>query len=440
MSRARANARATRTARAAGQVMPLPAVPRLPGKVRLERLANGLTVCLLEHALTPIVTSALWYRSGTRDEEPSQAGIAHFLEHMMFKGSALYPAGAIDHKTQALGGSNNAFTSHDATVYYFSFAADRWQEALRIEADRMSGLLLDPAQVDSERQVIVEEIAMYQDDPWDALEVAVHQELYGEHPYGRPVLGTEVSLAGVGPDELRAFHRRHYRPGSAVLVVAGDVGEHALESIEETFGAVPAGGEERPPVPPAFMPPGVRRLERRQGEVARLLLALPATSAADDEHAALRLLVTLLAGGRASRLQRTLVDDGQLCLTVSTDLQDSVGTGCLTLGAELLPGTAPETVERTLLAELERARREPFDVEEIERAKHILIADWVFGHERVHQLALTAGFSLALFDLDHPERQLRAVAECDADAIRAVAQRYLDPERSALLGWSLPEA
>ena len=92
------------------------------------------------------------------------------------------------------------------------------------------------------------------------------------------------------------------------------------------------------------------------------------------------------------------------------------------------------------LAELARARREPFDSEEIERAKHILIADWVFGHERVHQLALTAGFSLALFDLDHPERQLRAVAECDADAIRAVAQRYLDPERSALLGWSLPEA
>src|SRR4029079_14238781 len=181
--------------RAAGEVMPLPAVPRLPGKVRLERLANGLTVCLLEHALTPIVTSALWYRSGTRDEDPSQAGIAHFLEHMMFKGAALYPAGAIDHRTQALGGRNNASTSHDATVYYFSFAADRWQEALRIEADRMAGLLLDPAQVDSERQVIVEEIAMYQDDPWDALEVAVHAGLYDGHPYGRPVLGTEASLA-----------------------------------------------------------------------------------------------------------------------------------------------------------------------------------------------------------------------------------------------------
>jgi predicted Zn-dependent peptidase len=304
----------------------------------------------------------------------------------------------------------------------------------------MRGLLLDPAQVDSERQVIVEEIAMYQDDPWDALEVAVHAGLYNGHPYGRPVLGTEESLAGIGVEELRGFHRQHYQPGSAVLVVAGDLGTGALAAIEETFGTLPAGGEERAPVPEAAIPAGVRRLERRQGEVARLLLALPSTSAGDDEHAALRLLVTLLAGGRASRLQRSLVDDGQLCLSVSTDLQDSVGTGCVTLGAELLPGTPPETVERALLAELERARREPFASEEIERAKHILIADWVFGHERVHQLALTAGFSLALFDLEHPERQLRAVAACDAASLRSAAERWLDPERGALLGWSLPEA
>ncbi len=125
---------------------------------------------------------------------------------------------------------------------------------------------------------------------------------------------------------------------------------------------------------------------------------------------------------------------------MTTDLQDSVGMGCITLGAELLPGTPPESVERVLLAELDRARHQHFDREEIERAKHILIADWVFGHERVHQIALTAGFSLALFDLDHPERQLRAVAACDAEAIRAAAQRYLDPELGGLLGWSLPEA
>ncbi|MEO8503494.1 MAG: pitrilysin family protein [Acidobacteriota bacterium] len=418
------------------------AVPRLPGTAEVSRLANGLTVCVLHHPQAPVVTSALWYGVGTRDERPDERGIAHFLEHMMFKGSTHYPTGEIDHRTQALGGSNNAFTSHDATAYYFSFASDRWQEALRIESDRLIGLTLDPQQVESERQVIVEEIAMYQDDPWDALEVEVHAGLYGEHPYGKPVLGTAESLAAIGVPELRSFHHRHYRPDNAVLVVAGDLGDTATvrREIEATFGSAVAGGETRSPVPSVHVPPGVRRLERRHGEVPRLLLAMPGTAAADEDHPALRLLVTLLAGGRASRLQRALVDDGQLCLSATADLQDTVGTGCLTCGLEVLPGIEPAVAEAALLAELARARHELFDAEEIERARRITLADWVFGHERVHSVALTAGFCLSQFDLEHTERQLQAIVECDADRLRTVAARYLDPERGALLGWSMPEA
>ena len=126
----------------------------LPGCRRLSRLGNGLTVCLLENRQAPVVTTALAYRAGTRDETPGHGGTAHFLEHMMFKGSARFGPGEIDRRTQALGGSNNAFTSHDSTTYYFSFAADRWTEALAIEADRMASLTLDPRQVASERQVI----------------------------------------------------------------------------------------------------------------------------------------------------------------------------------------------------------------------------------------------------------------------------------------------
>jgi zinc protease len=119
-------------------------IPALPGTPRLERLSNGLTVCLVENHQAPIVTSALFYRAGTRDEPQGHGGVAHFLEHMMFKGSARYGPGEIDRRTQALGGTNNAFTSHDATGYYFNFASDRWTEALEIEADRMTTLTLDP--------------------------------------------------------------------------------------------------------------------------------------------------------------------------------------------------------------------------------------------------------------------------------------------------------
>jgi len=429
----------SRHAAGPGRVASALAIPQLPGAASLHRLDNGLSVCLVRHALAPLVTSALWYRVGTRDETAAHGGIAHFLEHMMFKGSEHYGPGEIDHRTQALGGSNNAFTSHDTTAYYFSFASDRWQEALRIEADRMAGLRLEPQQVASERQVIVEEIGMYQDDPWDALEVAVHDALYLDHPYGRPVLGTPETLAAIGADELRAFHRRQYRPDNAVLVVAGDIGEDALAAVDAAFGSARPVGATRAPMPAATLPPGLRRLERRHGEVGRMLMALAAVPADHPDHAALRLLVTLLAGGRASRLQRALVDDGQICLMVTSDVQDTAGPGCVTLGLELLPGTTPAAAETALFTELERARREPFAEDEIERAKHIVLADWVFGHERVHQVALSAGFSLALFDLGHTDRQLRAVVECDAERLRAVAAQYLDPERGALLGWSLPE-
>ena len=250
--------------------------PRLPGRARVERLANGLTVCLLENRQAPLVTSALWYRAGTRDEDEAHLGAAHFLEHMMFKGSRRYGPGEIDRRTQALGGTNNAFTSHDSTAYYFSFASDRWREALDIEADRMRGLLLDPQEVASERQVIQEEIAMYEDDPWDALEIHALREFFGGHPYGRPVLGTRETVAATGVAELARFHREFYRPANAVLVVAGDVGPEALDAVEAAFADLGGPPAERVRGPRGGVPPGLRRLERRHGEVPRMLLALPA--------------------------------------------------------------------------------------------------------------------------------------------------------------------
>ena len=121
-----------------------PEISALPGLPVVERLANGLTVCLLTNRQAPVVTTALWYRAGSRDEPAGQGGVAHFLEHLMFKGSRRYGAGEIDRLTQALGGANNAFTSHDATAYHFNFARDRWHEVLAIEADRMAGLTFDP--------------------------------------------------------------------------------------------------------------------------------------------------------------------------------------------------------------------------------------------------------------------------------------------------------
>ncbi|HEX5760020.1 MAG TPA: pitrilysin family protein [Thermoanaerobaculia bacterium] len=412
----------------------------LPGRIGVERLGNGLTVCLLENRQAPLVTTALWYRAGTRDEARGQGGTAHFLEHMMFKGSPHYGPGEIDRRTQALGGANNAFTSHDATAYYFNFAADRWGEALAIEADRMAGLLLDAEEVASERQVILEEIAMYDSEPWDALEMAVQRRLFGGHVYGWPVLGTAAELEAIGAAELAAFHGRYYRPDNAVLVVGGDLGPDALAAVERALGGQPAAGRGRTPVAEPTYPTELVRLERRKGEVPRLLLALPAPPGGHPDHAPLHLLATLLGSGRTSRLHRALVDEGQLCVWASADVSESQGPGQLTLAAEVVPGATPAQVEAELLRQLALLAAEPPAEGEVARAKQLALADWVFGHERVHQQALAAGFALALFDLDHLERELERLAAVGAERLLETADRYLRPERGGVLGWSLPRS
>lgn len=411
-------------------------VPRLPGNLTLHRLDNGLTVGLLANRQAPIVTSALCYHAGTRDEEAAHGGAAHFLEHMMFKGSAAYGPGEIDRRTQALGGANNAFTSHDATVYYFNFAADRWVEALAIEADRMAHLALDPSETASERQVILEEIAMYDSDPWDALEMATMARLFPDHAYGRPVLGTKESLLATGDADLRRFHSWFYRPDNATLIVAGDLGDDALDRVRGALGPLEAGAAKHPVLAPATFPSTLERLDRDKGEVPRLLLALPAPAASDPEHAIARLLADLLAGGRASQLHRRLVDELELCAWISADVSDNLDRGHFAITAELIPGVEPERAEAALFAELAARVASAPSEEELARARQIAIADWVFDHEKVHQQAVSAALSVALFTPDHHERQLAAMVEATPEDLLAAAERWLHPERGGVLGWS----
>ncbi len=406
-----------------------------------HRLGNGLTVGILRSDRVPLVATALVYRAGARNETEAELGIAHFLEHMMFKGSAHYGPGEIDRRTRRLGGSNNAFTSQDSTLYYFTFAADRWQEALWIEADRMASLRLEPSEVDSERQVILEELAMYEGEPWDALERQVSAAFFGSHPYGRPVIGTRESLPGIGAPQLASFHRRYYQPSNAFLVLVGDVGPGALEAVEKAFGGLVGPGDPAPArVPKAPEPPAeLVRVERRQGEVPRLLLEIPAPPAEHADHPALTLLSEVLSSGRASRLVRRLVDEGQLCGWVSSNLHENREGGALVFGAELIPGVDRERAESTLLAEIERLGAEGPSDAEIERARKILVADWLFGHEKIHQQAFLMATDLALWDADRNWRYFDRLLCLEPAELRDAAARYLRPSSGGVLGWSLPE-
>lgn len=427
------------------------AIPRLPGTVRVERLDNGLTVALVDNPQAPLVTTALCYRAGSRDERPGQGGIAHFLEHMMFKGSERFGPGEVDRRTQTLGGANNAFTSHDATVYYFNFAADRWQAALEIEADRMAGLTLDPREVESERRVILEEIAMYEDDPWDALTQRLEAAFFGDHPYGRPVLGTREELLATGPDDLAAFHGERYRPDGAVLVVAGDLSaggtggpNGALDRVSEAFGGLASGASARLDTPQARVPGETVRIERRRGEVSRLLVFVPAPPAEAEGFPAARVLGTVLGAGRGSRLYRTLVDDGQLCSWAAAGLSEALDPTTLSVAAEVLPGVEPRRVEEAVFEVFADLARRPPSADEMERARQVLLADWAFGHERISQQALALSTELGLLGEGWTARTLRSIAECSAEEVLEAARRSFAPAvedgRAAVVGWSLPAA
>ena len=356
----------------------------------------------------------------------------------MFKGSPGYPVGEVDRLTQAWGGSNNAYTTHESTVYTFSFSGDRWREALSIEADRLGSLTLPPAELERERGVILEEIGLYEDQPWDLLEKRVHAEHFGALPYGRPIAGERESVTAVSGQELADFHRRFYGAANAVLVVAGDLAEDALDEVRRRFEQVRPGEAVSRRQPGPSRPRGLRRLEQRKGEVARLLLALPAPDADDPDYAALRLLFTVLAGGRCSRLGQELVEDGQLCSGCSAELSESQGPGVAGIWAELTAAAEPPAVEEVVLAELERIRREPPSADELERARNLLMADWAFGIETVGEQAMVMGLAASLFDLEYPVRHLRRLLEADGERLAEVADRYLDAGRDGVVGWSLP--
>ena len=413
-------------------------------RITEHRLENGLTVLLAERHLDPVVAVMLWYRVGSRDEEEREAGVSHFLEHMMFKGSRRFGKGEIDRITTALGGGNNAFTTADHTAYWFEFASDRWEKALEIEADRMRNLLLDPREFDSEKAVVLEELSMGEDEPWRALTEEVQLTLFRRHPYRRPVIGFADSLAAMRVDDMRAYYARYYRPRNAVLVIAGDFDpRRALRLVRARFGASPANRaaeESRPGFRPRNEPPnGERRVSILwDDEGRRLCMAWPTTTVGTNEDWALDLVSTLLAGGKLSRLHRRLVIEERLATSVSAHNDTRVDAGAMWVFVECAQGVAPEALERAVDREIEEISSSLVPAKELDRAKRMLAASEAHENETVTDLAeqlgefaVDADWKLAL---EAPSR----IAAVTARAVRDVARAYLGKDRR-VVGWCLPK-
>ncbi len=397
-------------------------------------LDNGLRVLVLEDHRSPVVSVQMWYRVGSRNERTGATGLAHFLEHMMFKGTPTHGKGEFARLVEQNGGQDNAFTSQDVTSYYVNTAADKVDMVLTLEADRMRHLLLDPKEIDSERQVVMEERrTRTEDDPDGLLSEEMNSLAFKAHPYRWPIIGWMEDIRRINPTELRAFYDLYYRPNNAILVVAGDVrGPALLERVRKVFGPIPRGAD--PPRVTAVEP---AQIDDRRVVVKKLGAQLPIVDLAwhvpnfrSEDAPALELLSTILSEGRASRLYRKLAYEKRLVLGAGGDYSYfSVDPNIFWLYATPLPGQSADAIEQALLAEVELLKSEPVPSEELERAKNQVEAGFVWRQDSVHSRAS----SLARFELLGSWRlieqfvpMIRAVTAAD---IQRVARTYFPAER-----------
>jgi zinc protease len=408
-------------------------------------LANGMQVVVIPDHRTPVVTHMVWYKNGSADDPPGKSGIAHFLEHLMFKGTETRPKGMFSNLVSELGGQENAFTSFDYTAYFQKVAKEHLGTMMSFEADRMKNLVLSDEDVLPERDVVLEERRMRTDsDPGAQLSESLGRTLYVNHPYGLPIIGWQHEIEGLNREDALAYYRRFYTPENAILVVAGDVTEAAVRSLaEETYGCIAARGEAprrnrtaEPPIPAA------RRVELSDPKVEqpsfqRYWLAPSYRTAKGSEAHVLEVLAHLLGGGQTSRLYRALVQDQELTVNAGAwYMGDAVDLTRFAIYAVPRAGVELKDVERAT-EKVIVALQDGIDPGELARTKTRLVADAVYARDSQATLARIYGSTLAvggtLKDVqDWPE----LIDSVTAAQVMAAARERLSP-RAAVTGYLL---
>jgi zinc protease len=416
-------------------LLPLLAAPAAPAAppVLEATLDNGLRVLLLEDHGSPVVAFQVWYRVGSRNERPGATGLAHLLEHMMFKGTPTHGPRAFSALVEASGGADNAFTTQDHTAYLTTVPADRVDLVVALEADRMQNLLLDPKEFEAERQVVMEERrTRSEDDPQGVLAEELSALAFRAHPYRAPVIGWMEDLRRLTLDELRAFYRTSYVPNNALVVAVGAFEAPALlETIRARFGPIPRGPA--PPPVTAVEPPqrGERRVTvRKEAQLPLVFVGYPVPTHRSPDAPALALLSTILSEGRRSRLPRRLVQERQVALEAGGDYPYfSADPNLFWFYATALPGQSAEALERALLEEVDRLAQEPLSPAELERAKNQVEAGFLFQQDAVGSRAsLLARFELA-GGWRLRDGYLPAIRSVTAEEIQRVARTFFTEAR-----------
>jgi len=396
-------------------------------------LANGLQVVVVPFHRAPAVTQMLWYKVGAYDDPPGKSGIAHFLEHLMFRGTKETPPGEFSRIVSQNGGRENASTSPDYTVFFQTVAADRLELVMKLEAERMHDLLVTEDQVTPEREVIIEERRTRVDNlPAALLSEQRDAVLFLNSHYRLPAIGWLNEMRGLGADDARRFYATWYAPNNAVLVIVGDVDLARVRSLAETYyGPIPS----RPvPAHEALAEPAkvaAMRLEMTSGHVAspqwsRSYLAPGYTEAGGKLADALTVLAEILGGGERARLYRSLVIEKKLAISAGAGYGPYRGAGSFSLYAEPKDGVSVADIEAATMAEIRRLLTEGITVAEVDPIKKRLQASALYSRDSLSGVARIIGASLvtgrSLEDVEGWPERIGAVTP---EEIMAAARQVL---------------
>lgn len=420
----------------------------MTGQVTRQVLDNGLTVLLKEMHTAPVISWWVLYRVGSRNERTGLTGVSHWVEHMMFKGTEQFPAGMLDQAIDRVGGVWNAQTSFDYTAYYETMPASQIDLALRAEADRMVRALFDPAEVESERTVIISEREGSENSPTSWLYEETRAAAFRVHPYHHSIIGDMADLRTMTRADLYAHYQTYYAPNNAIAVAVGDFDTACmLARIEELFGSIPPGPTP-PPVTRMEPPQQGERFVRieRPGNAHYLYLGYRSPEAVHPDWFKLTLVDSVLAGAsapggngignRTSRLYRALVET-ELATGVSAGLYPSIDPHLFSITATVRDGRTLEEVQAALDAEIDRLASGDMTQAELDKAKKQAKALFAYGTESVTGQAFWLAFSENFSSYAWYEQYLDHLGAVTLQEVHDVARRYLRRSQRTV-GWFIP--
>jgi len=421
--------------------------PKIGANLTSYDLDNGLKVVLIPDRRAPVVTHMIWYKIGAADEPRGKSGIAHYLEHLMFKGTRAHPEGEFSKVIASVGGQENAFTSDDYTAYYQKVPKAHLRTMMEFESDRMQNLVLTEAVALPERKVILEERSMRVDNnPSAQLREAMNAAMYRRSPYRIPIIGWRKEMEGLTYKDAIAFYDRYYTPNNAILVVAGDIDIAGTKKmISDTYGKL----ERR-----ADPGPRIRASEPRISAELRVVLrnqnvSQPAirkgwvvpsyATASGNDAEALDVLASVLGGGTTSRIYKSLVVKQKIASAAGAWYQSNgLGDTQMLLYATPANGVSMDKVEEALLVEVEKIKSDGISAEELTRAINKMMADTIYGQDSQANLARTFGATLTTGStIEEVQNWPAAVSKVTADDVKKAANAFLDPD-IAVTGLLLP--